>query len=80
MASIRLIKLQPFQGLSVFKLQETGNWLAALLVTLLLLVLTVLVIRRLGARYTLLVALGTAAGLSVVLYRALCLDGSLHQL
>jgi uncharacterized protein (TIGR03663 family) len=54
-----LIKLQPFQGLSVFSLQETGNWLTALLVTALLVVLTVLVIRRLGARYSLLVALGT---------------------
>ena len=54
-----LIKLQPFQGLSVFNLQETGNWLTALLVTLLLVVLTVLVIRRLGARYSLLVAVGT---------------------
>jgi uncharacterized protein (TIGR03663 family) len=54
-----LIKLQPFQGLSVFSLQETGNWLTALLVTVLLVVLTVLVIRRLGARYSLLVAVGT---------------------
>jgi uncharacterized protein (TIGR03663 family) len=54
-----LIKLQPFQGLSVFSLQETGNWLTALLVTLLLVVLTVLVMRRLGARYSFLVALGT---------------------
>jgi len=54
-----LIKLQPFQGLSVFSLQETGNWLTALLVTILLVVLTVLVIRRLGARYSLLVAVGT---------------------
>ena len=44
-----LIRLQPFQGLSLFKLQETGNWLAALFVTLLLVVLTVVVIRRLGA-------------------------------
>jgi predicted membrane-bound mannosyltransferase len=54
-----LIKLQPFQGLSIFKLQETGNWLAALLVTLLLVVLTAYVVRRLGARYTILVTLGT---------------------
>jgi uncharacterized protein (TIGR03663 family) len=54
-----LFKLQPFQGLSVFKLQETGNWLTAFLVTLLLLLLTVMVIRRVGGRYTLLVALGT---------------------
>jgi uncharacterized protein (TIGR03663 family) len=54
-----LIKLQPFQGLSVFSLQETGNWLTAFLVTLLLVVLTVLVMRRLGARYSFLVALGT---------------------
>ncbi len=54
-----LIKLQPFQGLSIFKLQETGNWLAALLVTLLLVILTAYVIRRLGARYTVLVTLGT---------------------
>jgi uncharacterized protein (TIGR03663 family) len=54
-----LIKLQPFQGLSIFKLQETGSWLAALLVTLLLVALTVLVIRRLGRRYTILVAMAT---------------------
>jgi uncharacterized protein (TIGR03663 family) len=54
-----LIKLQPFQGLSVFSLQETGNWLTALLVSALLVVLTVLVIRRLGARHSLLVAIGT---------------------
>jgi uncharacterized protein (TIGR03663 family) len=54
-----LFKLQPFQGLSVFKLQETGNWLTALLVTALLVLLTVMVIRRLGGKYTLLVALGT---------------------
>ncbi|HSR35178.1 MAG TPA: flippase activity-associated protein Agl23 [Anaerolineae bacterium] len=54
-----LIKLQPFQGLSVFKLQETGNWLTALLVTLLLVILTVMVIRRLGGKYTLLVVVGT---------------------
>jgi uncharacterized protein (TIGR03663 family) len=54
-----LVKLQPFQGLSVFKLQETGNWFAALLVTVLLLVLTWMVVRRLGARHALLVALGT---------------------
>jgi uncharacterized protein (TIGR03663 family) len=54
-----LIKLQPFQGLSIFSLQETGNWLAALLVTLLLLVLTVMVIRRLGGKYAILVVLAT---------------------
>ncbi|MFC2038048.1 flippase activity-associated protein Agl23, partial [Chloroflexota bacterium] len=54
-----LIKLQPFQGLSIFKLQETGNWLAALLVTVLLLILTGLVIKRLGAKYTVLVALAS---------------------
>jgi uncharacterized protein (TIGR03663 family) len=54
-----LVKLQPFQGLSVFKLQETGNWLAALLVTLLLLVLSGMIVRRLGARFALLTGLGT---------------------
>ena len=54
-----LLKLQPFQGLSVFKLQETGNWLTALLVTILLVVLTVMVIRRLGVRYSLYVFLAT---------------------
>jgi uncharacterized protein (TIGR03663 family) len=54
-----LIKLRPFQGLSIFKLQETGNWIAALLVTLLLVVLTVLVIRRLGIRYSATVAIAT---------------------
>jgi len=55
-----LVKLQPFQGLSVFDLQETGNWLTALLVTLLLVGLTWLVIRRLGGRYAGLVAVATA--------------------
>ena len=54
-----LIKLQPFQGLSVFNLQETGNWFAALIVSLLLVVLTWLVIRRLGIKRALMVALGT---------------------
>lgn len=56
-----LITLQPFQGLSLFKLQETGNWLAALLVTVLLVVLTGLVMRRLGRRYSLLVGVATLA-------------------
>ncbi len=56
-----LIKLRPFQGLSIFNLQETGNWLAALLVTLLLLLLTGLVMRRLGRRYSLLVGVATLA-------------------
>jgi uncharacterized protein (TIGR03663 family) len=55
-----LVKLQPFRGLSLFKLQETGNWLAALLVTALLLVLVALQIRRLGGQQTLLVTLSTA--------------------
>ncbi len=54
-----LVRLQPFQGLSVFDLQETGNWLTALFVTLLLVILTVLAARRLGGRYSLLVGLGT---------------------
>jgi uncharacterized protein (TIGR03663 family) len=54
-----LVKLQPFQGLSVFNLQETGNWLTALLVTVLLVLLTWLVMRRLGARFSLLVAVAT---------------------
>jgi uncharacterized protein (TIGR03663 family) len=54
-----LITLRPFQGLSLFKLQETGNWLAALLVTLLLVALTVLVMRRLGRHHSLAVSLAT---------------------
>jgi len=54
-----LIKQQPFQGLSVFDLWETGKWVAALLVTLLLIALTVLVVRRLGGKYARRVALGT---------------------
>ena len=58
-----LIRLQPFQGLSLFKLQETGNWLAALFITLLLVVLTWMVIRRLGGRYALLVVLATMLAL-----------------
>ncbi|MGD8397678.1 MAG: TIGR03663 family protein, partial [Anaerolineae bacterium] len=56
---ITLIRLQPFQGLSVFDLQETGNWLLALLVTLLLAVLTWLLMRRLGGRRSLVVAVAT---------------------
>jgi uncharacterized protein (TIGR03663 family) len=54
-----LFKLQPFQGLSVFDLQETGNWITALLVTLLLVILTWTVIRRLGGKYTWMVSLST---------------------
>ncbi|MGD8738575.1 MAG: 6-bladed beta-propeller, partial [Anaerolineae bacterium] len=54
-----LVRLQPFQSLSVFDLQETGNWFAAFFVTLLLLVLTVLAIRRVRGRYSVLVALAT---------------------
>jgi uncharacterized protein (TIGR03663 family) len=55
-----LIKLQPFQGLSLSKLQETGNWLAAAFVTLLLFILTWLAIRRLGGKRALVVAFATA--------------------
>jgi DNA-binding beta-propeller fold protein YncE len=54
-----LIRLQPFQGLSLFKLRETGNWLAALLVTIVLLVLVALQARRLGGRRSFMVTLGT---------------------
>jgi len=43
-----LLTKRPFQGLSVSNLQATGSWLAAFLVTLLLLALTILVVRRLG--------------------------------
>jgi len=53
---------RPFQGMSLSKLQETGTWLAALLITVLLLVLTGLVMRRLGRRYSGLVAVGTLLG------------------
>jgi uncharacterized protein (TIGR03663 family) len=56
-----LLRLQPFQGLSLSNLQETGNWLTALLVTLLLVILTVVVMRRLGGRRVLVVALATTA-------------------
>jgi uncharacterized protein (TIGR03663 family) len=51
-----LIRVRPFQGLSIFKLQETGNWLLALGFSLLLLVLTGLVAWRLKSRYALVVA------------------------
>ena len=54
-----LITLRPFQGLSLFNLQETGNWLAALLVTLLLVILTLVLMRRLGTRHSLAVAVAT---------------------
>jgi uncharacterized protein (TIGR03663 family) len=54
-----LLSLQPFQGLSIFNLQETGNWFAALLVTLLLLLLTGLVVRRLAVKRALVLGMGT---------------------
>jgi uncharacterized protein (TIGR03663 family) len=56
-----LLRLQPFQGLSLSNLQETGNWITALLVTLLLVILTVVAMRRLGGRHVLVVALATTA-------------------
>jgi uncharacterized protein (TIGR03663 family) len=55
-----LLTKQPLQGLSLSKLQETGQWFAALLVTLLLLVLTGLLVRRLGGRRAFHVGVGTA--------------------
>ncbi len=54
-----LIRARPFKGLSVDKLQETGQWIAALLVTLLLLFLVVALVRRLGGRRSLLVVFAT---------------------
>jgi uncharacterized protein (TIGR03663 family) len=54
-----LLTKQPLQGLSLSKLQETGQWFAALLVTLLLLVLTSLIARRLGGKRALQVGVGT---------------------
>jgi len=47
---LTMLTRRPFQGLSVSNLQATGSWLAALLVTLLLIALLVLVVRRLGGR------------------------------
>ncbi len=54
-----VIRVRPFQGLSFFKLQETGEWLAALLVTLLLFVIAGLLVRRLGARRSVVVMFTT---------------------
>ncbi len=54
-----LVRSQPFQGLSLSRLRETGNWVAALIITLVLLTLAWRVVRRLGGRYSLLVAAGT---------------------
>ena len=56
---LTLLTRQPFRGLSVANLQTTGSWLAALLVTLLLLALVVLVVRRLGGRLAWSVAVAT---------------------
>jgi len=55
-----LVTKQPLQGLSLSKLRETGNWFAALFVTLLLLGLTWLVARRLGLKRSLAVAFAVA--------------------
>ncbi len=57
---LMLLRLEPFQGLSLSNLQETGNWMTALLVTLLLVILTALAMRRLGLRHVLVVALATS--------------------
>ncbi|HSJ54899.1 MAG TPA: flippase activity-associated protein Agl23 [Anaerolineae bacterium] len=54
-----LLRLQPFQGLSLSNLQETGNWITALLVTLLLVLLTLAAMRRLGGRRVVMVAIAT---------------------
>lgn len=54
-----LISKRPFQGLSVFKLQETGTWLAALFVTLVLVALVVLMVMRLGSRLSFAVTVTT---------------------
>jgi uncharacterized protein (TIGR03663 family) len=54
-----MLTRRPFQGLSITNLQATGSWLAALLVTLLLVALTVLVVRRVGGRLSLSVAAAT---------------------
>ena len=51
-----MLTRRPFQGLSAKNLQATGSWLAALLVTLLLVALTYLVVRRLGGKLSLSVA------------------------
>ncbi len=55
-----LVTQQPFQGLSLSNLRATGNWFAALIVTLLLLGLTWVVARRLGRRRALSIAFATA--------------------
>ncbi len=54
-----LLRLQPFQGLSLSKLQATGGWLAAVMVTALLVIGVLRVARRLGGRNTVLVSLAT---------------------
>ncbi|MBN1659398.1 MAG: TIGR03663 family protein [Anaerolineae bacterium] len=56
---LTLIRLQPFKSMSIFSLQETGNWLLALIITLLMAALTGLVIRRLSGRQSLVVAVVT---------------------
>ncbi len=55
----RLIKVQPFQGMSLFDLNATGGWILALLVTLLLVALVAILGRRLRARYAWAAALAT---------------------
>ena len=47
---ITLARITPFGGFSIFKLQETGQWLTAAIATIVLIVLTVTFVRRLGAR------------------------------
>ena len=56
---LSLVSKQPFQGMSLSKLQETGGWFAALIITILLLVLVVMLVRRLGKRYAWTVGLAT---------------------
>ena len=54
-----LLTVRPFQGMSLQKLQQTGQWLGALLATVILVALVVHYWRRLGTRYSLYVILAT---------------------
>ncbi len=67
LALVTLAQARPFQGMSIWKLQDTGQWLTAAIATVVLIVLTVGLVRRLGGQQSLNVAVFTLAGLLALL-------------
>lgn len=50
LSAITLLRITPFAGFSIWKLQDTGQWLTAAIATIVLIALAVTFVRRLGGR------------------------------